>query len=443
VSALETARDRFVADHRAFADARRGEPGWLAAHRRDAIAAFAARGLPTTREEEWRYTNLAPLAAQPFALAEPVRIARADLEELATPLFACSLYPFANGRALPELSSAPGLPGGARCDSLAALLADGAGPIEARLDHYVDIKLHPFAALNSAFASDGAVVRAPRGVAFEQPLHLVFASGAGDRPQVTHPRVIVVAEAGSRVTIVQDHVSLGSGVGFTNAVTEVHVGAGATVHWVLVQRENEAHFHVANLAVRQERDSTFTGHTLTLGGRLVRNDAGIVLAGEGASCTLDGLFVGGGESVLDNHTEIDHAVPHGTSRELYKGVLGGAARGVFRGRVIVRPDAQKTSASQSNANLLLGPRAEIDTKPQLEIYADDVKCSHGSTIGRLDENALFYLRSRGLPEPRARDLLLRAFALEVLERLPARALAEGLDDAVIECLRRAHGGESS
>ncbi len=437
MSALETARDRFVAEHRAFAETRRGEPAWLAAHRRDAIAAFAERGLPSTREEEWRYTSLAPLAALPFSLAEPARIERADLEELATPLFACSLYAFSNGRALPALSSAPGLPGGARCDSLAALLADGTSPIEARLDHYVDIKLHPFAALNSAFASDGAVVRAPRGVAFEQPLHLVFASVGGAQPHMAHPRVVVVAEAGSRVTIVQDHVSVGEGPGFTNAVTEIHVGANATVHWVLLQREGDAHFHVSNLSVRQERDSTFSAHTITLGGRLVRNDAGVLLAGEGAQCTLDGLFVGGGNSVLDNHTEVDHAVPHGTSRELYKGALGGAARGVFRGRVIVRPDAQKTSASQSNPNLLLGARAEIDTKPQLEIYADDVKCSHGSTIGRLDENALFYLRSRGIPEQRARDLLLRGFALEVLERLPARALAEGLDDAVVACLRRA------
>jgi Fe-S cluster assembly protein SufD len=442
VSALDTARDRFVAEHRAFAAARSGEPAWLAAHRRDALAAFAARGLPTTREEEWRYTSLAPLAALPLSLAGAARIERAVLEELATPLFACSLYAFANGLALPALSSAPGLPGGARCDSLAALLADGASPIEAHLDHYVDWKLHPFAALNSAFASDGAVVRAPRNVAFEQPVHLVFASVAGEQPHVSHPRVAVIAEAGSRVTIVQDHVSVGDGAALTNAVTEVHVGAGATVHWVLVQREHDAHFHVANLSVRQERDSTFTGHTLTLGGRLVRNDAGVVLAGEGAQCTLDGLFVGGGQSVIDNHTEIDHAVPHGTSRELYKGVLGGAARGVFRGRVIVRPDAQKTSASQSNANLLLGARAEIDTKPQLEIYADDVKCSHGSTIGRLDEDALFYLRSRGLSEPRARDLLLHAFALAVLERLPARALAEGLDDVVIDCLRRAHGDDA-
>jgi Fe-S cluster assembly protein SufD len=443
MSALEAARDRFLAAHRAFLAGRPEEPHWLAAHRRDAIAAFAARGLPSTREEEWRYTSLAPLAAHEFALAPPAELDRSDLEALAAPLFACSLYAFANGRALPGLSSAPGLPGGARCDSLAALFADGASEMEARLDHYADLKAHPFAALNAAFASDGAVVHTPRGVVCEQPVHLVFASVTGAAAGVTHPRVVVVAEAGSQVTVVQDHVSLGSGPALTNSVTEVHVGAGAVVHFVLLQREHGGHLDVANLAVRQERDSRFHAHTLTLGGRLVRNDAAVRLAGEGAECVLDGLFVGSGSSVLDNHTEVDHAVPRCTSQELYKGVLGGAARGVFRGRVIVRPDAQKTSASQSNPNLLLGAKAEIDTKPQLEIWADDVKCSHGSTIGHLDEDALFYLRSRALSDERARDLLTRAFALEVLERLPARALAEGLDDAVLEALRLARRQEET
>jgi Fe-S cluster assembly protein SufD len=259
---------------------------------------------------------------------------------------------------------------------------------------------------------------------------------------VTHPRVVVIAEAGSEITVVQDHVSVGAAAGFTNAVTEVHVGAGARVRFVLLQREDDAHLHVSNLQVRQDRDSLFSAHTLSLGGRLVRNDAGVLLADRGAECRLDGLFVGGGDAVIDNHTEVDHAHPRCDSHELYKGVLGGSARGVFRGRVIVRPDAQKTNATQSNRNLLLGAKAEIDTKPQLEIYADDVKCSHGSTIGRLDETALFYLRSRGIGEERARDLLTRAFALEVLERLPTPALREGLDDAVVACLRRARTGEA-
>ena len=434
--------ERFLAAHEAFVATRDDDPAWLASHRREAIEAFAARGLPSRRDEEWRYTSLAPLAKLDFAPAAPAALERDDLEALAAPLFACSLYAFANGRAVPGLSSAPGLPGGARCDGLAALLSDGAGPVEARLDHYVDIKAHPFAALNSAFASDGAVVRAPRGVVCDQPVHLVFASVADGTPPVTHPRVVIVAEAGSEITVVQDHVGVGPGAGFTNAVTEVHVGAGARVRFVLLQREDGDRLHVSNLQVRQERDSLFTAHTLTLGGRLVRNDAGVLLADRGAECRLDGLFTAGGESVVDNHTEVDHAQPHCTSRELYKGVLGGGARGVFRGRVIVRPDAQKTDASQQNPNLLLGPKAEIDTKPQLEIYADDVKCSHGSTIGRLDENALFYLRSRAIGAERARDLLTRAFALEVLEHLPTPGLREGLDDAVVSSLRRARTGES-
>ena len=217
------------------------------------------------------------------------------------------------------------------------------------------------------------------------------------------------------------------------------MGAERPYSSVVLQREHDQQIHVSNLQVRMERDSHFSSHVLSLSGRLVRNDLGAVLSGEGAEAELDGLTVAGGESVVDHHTQVDHAVPRGTSRQLYKSVLGGAARGVFRGRVIVRPDAQHTQASQSNPNLLLGRRAEIDTRPQLEIRADDVKCSHGSTIGRLDEEALFYLRARGIDENRARDLLTRAFALEVLERLPARGLSEGLDEAVVERLRLAVG----
>jgi len=438
-SALESARDHYLARHEAFLRARESDPPWLAARRSEAVRAFADQGLPHNKLEEWRYTNVAPLARLPFEVATPAEIGREELEPLATPLFACSLFVFANGRFQPRVSSAPGLPGGARCDSLASLAEDGASSLEARLGHYVDPKQHPFAALNTAFLEDGAFVHAPRGDDVAQPVHVVFAHAARGGPTVTHPRMLVVAEAGSRITVVQDHVGTADeGLrAFTNAVTEIHVGRGAEVHWVLVQREPASHFHVSNLQVRQERDSRFVAHTLTLGGAWVRNDAGALLADEGAECGLEGLFVAGGTGLVDNHTLVDHAVPRCTSRELYKGVLGGKARGVFRGRVIVRPDAQHTDAVQSNPNLLIGRRAEIDTKPQLEIHADDVKCSHGSTIGRIDEDALFYLRSRAIPEDRARDLLTRGFALEVLEALPSRALAEGLDEPVTDALRRA------
>ena len=285
---------------------------------------------------------------------------------------------------------------------------------------------------------------APRSVRVEQPIHVVFLSADSGQPAVTHPRLLVVAEEGSSLTLIEDHVTLGDAPGFTNAVTEVYAAAGSQVDLVTIQRENEGHFHLSNLFVRQERDARFSANTLTLGGRLVRNDASVLLADEGADCALNGLFIAGGSQLVDNHTTIDHAVPHCTSRELYKGVIGGSARGVFRGRVIVRPDAQKTNASQSNPNLLLSADAEMNTKPQLEIYADDVKCSHGTSIGQLDPDALFYLRSRGLDAARARDLLTRAFALELLEALPGPGLGAGLDDVVLEQLRRARrSGEAT
>jgi Fe-S cluster assembly protein SufD len=231
--------------------------------------------------------------------------------------------------------------------------------------------------------------------------------------------LLITLEPGSRATLVLDHApSQGSGCGLTNLVGEIDVGANASLDLVVIQREGDESFHVSNLAARVGRDGRFTAHTVSVGGALVRNDLEVLLAEEGAECELRGLFLGSGSRLVDNHTAVDHAVPHCTSRELYKGVLSGRSKGVFRGRVVVRPDAQKTDATQSNPNLLLGDRAEIDTKPQLEIYADDVKCSHGATVGQLDEDALFYLRSRGIGQDDARELLVRAFANEIIEALP-------------------------
>ncbi|MBW1685783.1 MAG: Fe-S cluster assembly protein SufD, partial [Deltaproteobacteria bacterium] len=311
------------------------------------------------------------------------------------------------------------------------------------LGRLVSLKEHAFAALNSAFLDDGAVLLVGPDANLAEPLHIVFVSTAAGTLRVRHPRLLIVAGEGSRVRVIVDHVCLGPPSGFTNAVAEVCVGQGAQVDLVLLQRERSDAFHVSNLAVRQERDSRFSSHTLTLGGALVRNDLGVVLEDEGADCTLHGLFVAGGEQLIDNHTLVDHAMPHGTSRELYKGILGGSSRGVFRGRVIVRPGAQKTDARQSNPNLLLADSAEIDTKPQLEIYADDVKCSHGSSIGQLEEDALFYLRSRGMAEPEARDLLTRGFAHEVIAALPVPALTDGLDALLGTRLAQASGREGA
>jgi Fe-S cluster assembly protein SufD len=414
--------------------------------RRAGREAFAAQGLPATSLEEWRYTNVAELAAIGWRLpAERTpEISRDAIEALASPVFACGLLVFAEGRLVPDLSAlrvpeiellplAAARTGSARLRLAARDAASGPGRggsplLLSRVGSLVDAKKHPFAALATALLDDGILLRLPAGARLEQPLHLVFLSLGGEAKAAAHPRVFVEAGRGSRAVVVQDHVSLGAAPAFTNAVAELHVGPGASLEYVLLQRESDAAFHVSHCAALLERDARLATHTITLGGGFVRNDLVVTLAGEGAEAVLNGLFLGAGERLVDNHTWVDHAVPHGTSRELYKGVLTDRSRGVFRGRVLVRPGAQRTDARQSNPNLLLSEGAEIDSKPQLEIHADDVKCSHGSAIGQSDENALFYLRTRGIDEAAARALLVQGFAAEVLAALPEPALAEALGD---------------
>ena len=446
MSALDAAREHYAARAADFAEAAsRGDPEWLRGLRAGAAAVFAEQGLPSTRLEEWRYTNVTPLARVPFELAPdaPAGVSRAALEEVSFPVYACSLFVFVDGRHRPELSAPRALSGGVRVESLAALLASEPERLEGRLGALVDPKLHPFAALNAAFVDDGAVLLVPRGVELSQPVHVVFASSGGRPDVVVHPRVLVVAEPGSRADVIVDHVGLSPARGFTNAVCEAWAEAGAQLGLVLVQREGDAAFHVSQLAARVGRDASLSAHTLALGGSLVRNDASVLLAEEGASCRLNGLSAGDGQQLLDHHVWVDHAMPHGTSRQLYKAILGGSARGVFRGRVLVRPHAQHADAEQSSPNLLLSAGAEIDSKPQLEIHADDVKCRHGSTIGRLDEDALFYLRSRGLDEAAARDLLTRGFAAEILDALPVPALGNALSALLATRLAGAMAGGPS
>ena len=419
MSSLTEANERFGALCTAAAQRAGDATDALGAVRIAGREAFRASGLPHTKLEEWRYTNLATLAAPAFGLPDgKATIERALLESLATPVFACGLAVFVNGRPHHELW---GLPAGD------VELLPLAGSDCATLGQLVDPKAHPLAALNGALAQDGVRVRIPANTDVEHPIHLVFVSSSRIDPVVSSPRIVIEAGAGSRAVVVQDHVSVERGQPhFTNAVTEVRVAANARLDLAVLQREDDGTFHASNLAVEQGRDSRFASHVITLGGKLVRNDLTAVLAEPGAECTLNGLYLGTGDRLVDNHTLVDHAVPHGTSHELYKGVLTDASRGVFRGRVLVRPDAQKTDASQQNPNLLLSDATEIDTKPQLEIYADDVKCSHGSAIGQIDEDALFYLRARGIGQRDARALLTRGFAGEILTALPGAALAEAL-----------------
>jgi len=405
-------------------------PSWLRSLRTAAAGHFAENGFPHGKLEEWRYTSVKPLVEHEFVPATPggTDVDRAALEALSFPVYACSLYVFVDGFFAPELSAPKALSGAIRAESLAASPAEGLGAL-------VDTKLHPLAALNTACFRDGGHLVIPPNVRLAQPIHVVFlTTGSETAASTSFPRLSLDAGDGSHARVIVDHVSLGTGPHWTNSVAEASLGANAELEVVIVQREKREVAHSSLVAARLGRDARLSAHTLTLGGAWVRNDLSVRLEEPGAECHLNGLFLGTGDRIVDNHSTVDHAVSHCSSHQLYKGVLDDRSRGVFRGRVIVRPDAQKTDAQQSNPNLLLGDGAEIDTKPQLEIHADDVKCSHGSTIGRLDEDALFYLRARGLGEAAARRLLTRAFAGEILDRIGEPALAESLGELLQERL---------
>ncbi|HXM79688.1 MAG TPA: Fe-S cluster assembly protein SufD, partial [Thermoanaerobaculia bacterium] len=299
--------------------------------------------------------------------------------------------------------------------SLAEVIRDHPEWLEAYLSRRAAWEKNAFTAWNTAFLEDGAFVRIARGAAIPGAIHLLFLSEQTGAPAVSHPRNVIVAESGAQVSVVETY--LGEGISLTNAVTEISVGDGASVEHSKIQRESSDAFHVQTIAAGLDRGSQFTSHNVALGAALARTDIGVVFGGEGGDCTLNGLFLGGGDQTLDTHTIIDHAKPHCTSRELYKGILDGRSRGVFHGTILVRKDAQKTDAFQTNKNLLLSKDARVHSTPALEILADDVKCRHGSTIGQLDAAALFYLRSRGIGEEDARALLTWAFASDVAARL--------------------------
>jgi Fe-S cluster assembly protein SufD len=400
------------------------EPGWVAGIRRTGMERFRETGFPTVREDAWKYTNIAPFVKVPFQLASDERGSFA--RPLPLPAGAGVQIVFVNGRYAPELSSVGLLTGGLEVASLADVLMARPESVEPYLAKVVRDG-NAFAQLNSAFVDDGVFVRIPARTPVPDPIHLIFVSEPAFGPTVSHPRNLVIAEAGSQAAVVETFLGAAGEPYFTNAVTEVVLGDGAVLDFSKLEREGDAAFHVATTAVSLGRNSNFTSHSISLGGALARNDLNVRLDAEGADCTLNGLFLGNGTQLLDNHTLIDHAMPHGTSRELYKGILDGKSRGIFHGKIIVRPDAQKTDAMQTNKNLLLSKESLVNSEPALEIFADDVKCRHGSTIGQLDAAAMFYLRSRGIGEDEARNLLVYAFASDVASRIrvaPLRALVE-------------------
>ncbi len=401
--------------------------------RQAAIDRFAELGFPTLRDEEWRFTNLAPLVKIPFQPAlkgQGPELTSADVRALTFAPWDCLSLVFVNGYFAAELS-AWRVPGGLVLRSLADILQNDPALVEPYLAQYADYEDRSFTALNTAFFPDGAFVNIPKGMVVPTPIHLVFVSLPGGEATVSHPRNLIVAGINSQATIVETYVGLeetgDAGVYFTNAVTELILGENAVIDHYKVQRENKKAYHITTLQVEQTRSSNLTSHSIALGGSLVRNEVNVVLDAPGCECTLNGLYLGVGHQLIDNHTRIDHAKPFCTSHELYKGILDGHSRGVFNGKIYVHQDAQKTDAKQTNKTLLLSEDAVINTKPQLEIFADDVKCTHGATIGQLADEAIFYLRSRGIGRQDARSLLTFAFANDIIGRIkiePIRAQME-------------------
>lgn len=407
---------------------------WLQNLRREGFAQFCKVGFPTPRVEDWRFTNVAAIAQTPFRLAQGAgpKLPKDAMDGLRFPEAACQLV-FLDGKFAPELSSFSQLPSGVRVTGLAKQIAEAPAEIEHRLGKYLNIQRDPFAALNSAFIADGGYVHIRRETVVEAPIYFVFVTTDQPSPVMTHPRNLVVAEEGAQATVVEDYVSLDGGVAFSNTVTELIAGENAVISHYMIERENRKSFNVSTLRIQQGRSANIASHSLLLGGALVRNNVHPVLAGEGGECLINGLFIGTGQQHLDNYMLVEHASPHCGSRQFYNGILDGHAHGVFHGRIVVHKDAQKTDAKQTNRNLLLSDQAQIDTKPQLEIFADDVKCTHGATIGQIEENALFYLRTRGIDEVSARRLLLLAFASECLDRMK-----EGSTRAHVDGLIRKH-----
>ncbi len=399
--------------------------------RRAALARFAELGFPTTQDEDWRFTSVAPIAKTAFAFSADggVDPARRDLTPFTFAGLDCSQLVFVNGRYSPTLSSLRSLPAGVAVSSLANALTMYPDLLEAHLARYADYQGDAFTALNTAFMEDGAFVHIRRGTVLQEPIHLLYLSTRTAAPVITHPRNLIVAGEDSQATIVEDYVSLGAEVYFSNGVTEVVVGQSGVLSHYLIERESPQAFNVSTLRIQQDRSSSVASHSVLVGGALVRNNVHPVLAGEGGECLINGLFMATGRQHMDNYMRVEHASPHCDSRQFYHGILDGSSRGVFHGRIVVHKDAQKTDAKQTNRNLLLSEDAQIDTKPQLEIYADDVKCTHGATIGQVNEEAIFYLRSRGIAKEAARALLLFAFAEESLQRMkvePIRKHLEGL-----------------
>jgi Fe-S cluster assembly protein SufD len=387
---------------------------------------FAALGLPNRRQEEWRFTPLKGIEGEVF---EPPTAVAPRIDVAPWRVSDARLLVFVDGIFAPEISDIGDLPDGLVVSNLVLGATSGSEAVTRHLGSLAPLEDHSFAALNTALIADGAFIHVPAGMELERPIQLVFVSGSEQRSTLSAPRILIVAEAGSRATVVEQHIGDG-GASLSCPVAEIVLKGDASLDHVVVQEEDLSAHHLAVRQLRLARGSRYSAQAISLGGALARTDIGVVLEGEGAEASLDGLYLIDGAQQADTHLTVRHASANCDSHQLFKGILGGRAKAVFNGRIMVDQDAQKTDAKQSNRNLLLSDDAVVNSNPQLEILADDVRCTHGSTIGRLDEDALFYLRSRGIGRAEAIQLLTLAFAGEILERIPVEELRERLEKTI-------------
>jgi Fe-S cluster assembly protein SufD len=415
------------------------DPEWVRVGRKAGISHFVELGFPTLQDEDWRFTNVAPIAKLPFKpVLESTRegVAAQALDPFTFAGLAGSKLVFVDGHFAPELSSTINLPEGVKVKSLAEAIAKDPTQVQPHLFHHARSDASAFTALNTAFFQDGAFIYVPAGQTVPEPIQLLYVSTAKEDGATTHARNLIVAESGSQVTLVESYVNLSDAAYLTNSVTELVAGDNAVVEHLKLQDESPQAFHIATLAAHFGRGSNVLTHSIALGAKLSRTNIHTHLAGEGLECILNGLYLTRGEQIADHYMIVDHAQPHCDSHEYFNGILADKSKGVFHGRILVRPDAQKTDAKQTNKNLLLSDNATVDTKPQLEIYADDVRCTHGATIGQLNEEAIFYLRSRCIGLETARRMLIHAFAGEIIDRVRCQPVREELDTLVWDRLEQ-------
>jgi Fe-S cluster assembly protein SufD len=414
-------------------------PDWLFAMRKAGLARFAEIGFPTLRDEDWRFTNTAPIGKLPF---EPVLelaaegLTRKSVSQFNFGALKCNRLVFINGHFSEDLSMILPQPDGVRLGSLGAALEGEEPGFQKHLTRFDELKQNAFTALNSAFFQDGAYIFVPAGMAVADPVHLLFIATSSQPGATSHPRNVIMAGKGSRLTVLESYVCTQDVSYFTNTVTDFMIGENACVEHCKVQDEGVNAFHMARVHMELSRNCNFISHSFATGSKLSRNNITTALNGEGIECVLNGLYLTKDDQLADHHMVVEHLKPNCQSHEYFNGILDDRSKGVFHGRILVQQEAQKTDAKQTNKNLLLSDNATIDTKPQLEIYADDVKCTHGATIGQLNEESIFYLRARGMDLPTARRMLIHAFAGEIIDRIKCEMVREELDKVIWDRLEQ-------